>query len=125
MTVQAPREVRTIETAAATMRTYASPTTEPPTDVAVWRTELQAGTAGPLHTVDRDHVVVVVNGTLEVLLEEDRFDVPAGAAVTLSAGATRQLAAAPDGPVVTVTAARPGSSATVGDAAPVDVPWGR
>jgi quercetin dioxygenase-like cupin family protein len=116
-------EPRTVSTPAATMRTYASPTTEPAADVAVWRTELPAGTAGPLHAVDRDHVVVVVEGTVEVLLGQEHRTVPTGASVTLPAGAPRRIAASAEGPAVTVTAARPGSMATVGGGEPVAVPW--
>ena len=115
---------RTVTTPAATMHTLASPTTEPPTDVAVWRTELPAGTAGPLHAVDRDHVVVVVEGSLGVVLGGERTVVPTGGSVVLGAGVSRQLAAA-DGPAVTITAASPGSTASVGGGDPVAVPWAR
>ena len=117
-------ELRTVATPAATMRTFASPTTAPPADVAVWRTELPVGTAGPRHAVDRDHVVVVVEGSLRVVLGEEETVVPNGGSVVLPAGVTRQLAAA-DGPAVTVTAARPGSIASVGGGEPVEVPWAR
>ena len=115
---------RTVTTPAATMHTLASPTTAPPADVAVWRTELPAGTAGPLHAVDRDHVVVVVEGSLRVVLGGEETVVPTGGSVVLGAGMTRQLAAA-DGPATTLTAARPGSTASVGGGEPVEVPWAR
>ena len=118
-------ELRTVATPAATMRTYASPSTEPPADVAVWRTELPAGTAGPLHSIDRDHVVVVVEGTVDVLLGGEQLHVPSGASIVLPAGVPRRIAAAAGSPAVTVTSARPDSRATVGDGEPVEVPWAR
>ena len=57
-------DARVVATPAATMRTYASPSTAVPAPLAVWRTEVPSGTAGPLHVVDVDQVVVVVAGQL-------------------------------------------------------------
>lgn len=81
-------ELDIVATPAATMRTYAGSTTRPSADVAVWRSELPVGTPGPVHVVDRDHVVVVLDGALHVEMDGETTVVPKGGAVVLTAGAT-------------------------------------
>ncbi len=117
-------EARVVETPAATMRTYASPTTAQPAPLAVWRTEMKPGSAGPVHTVDVDQVVVVVDGTLVAHLGGQEEELPAGDSVLLPAGVARRLVAGSSG-VVTLTTSMPGATATAGDADPVPVPWTR
>ncbi|MGN6578092.1 MAG: cupin domain-containing protein [Nocardioides sp.] len=124
MTLHVPLEAaRAVATPAATMRTLASPTTAPDLDVAVWRTELPEGSAGPRHAIDTDQLVVVLHGALRVEVEGTPYDVPEGDAVKLPAGAVRTIAAAGAGPATTLTVGRPGARATVGDGDPVPVPW--
>lgn len=116
---------RLIETPAATMRTYASPSTDASAPLAVWRTEMAADAAGPVHTIDRDQVVVVVSGHLEAEVEGVVASVPAGDALLVPAGSTRRLAAGGGEPLITVTASLPGAVAAVGGGDPVPVPWAR
>lgn len=118
-------EVRSTETPAATMRTYTSPTTEVPSPLALWRTEMAAGTAGPVHTVDVDHVVVVLEGSLLAEVDGEQHVVAPGDALTLPAGSSRRLASGEDEPLVTLTAAQPGSAAQVAASEPVPIPWAR
>ena len=113
---------RVVETPAATMRTYASPTVGGGAPVAVWRTEMAPGAAGPVHVVDVDQVVVVVSGQLTAEVGGTAFVVPPGDSALLPADAERRLTAGPDG-LVTVTASLPGASARVGAGDPVPVPW--
>ena len=113
---------RVVETPAATMRTYASPTTESRAPLAVWRTEMAAGAAGPVHVVDVDQVVVVVSGSLTAEVGGAEFVVPPGDSALLPADAERRLTAGPEG-LVTVTASLPGGTARVGAGDPVPVPW--
>ncbi len=117
-------EARVVETPAATMRTYASPTTVRPAPHAVWRTVLQPGFAGPAHTVDVVQVVVVIDGTLVAHLDGQAEEIPSGDSVVLPAGCERRLVAGGSG-VVTLTTSAPGATARVGDAEPVAVPWAR
>ena len=114
---------RTVATPAATMHTLASPTTSPAMDVAVWRTELPAGSAGPRHVIDVDQLLVVLAGAVRVEVEATAYDVVAGEAVKLPAHAARVIAASGTGPATTLTVGGPNASATVGDADPVPVPW--
>ncbi len=111
-------------TPAATMRTYASPTTPAATEVAVRRTEMTAGVSGPLHAVDTDQVVVVVEGNLSAEIDGCGCDVPAGDSLLLPAGSQRRLTAGKAG-LVTLTASAPGATARAGDADPTPVPWAR
>ena len=113
---------RTVSTPAATMRTLASPTTTPELDVAVWRTELAAGTPGPRHTIDVDQLLVVLTGSVRVDIGETSYDVGAGDAVKLPGGAVRVITPT-DGAATTLTVGRAGAHARVGDGDPVPVPW--
>jgi quercetin dioxygenase-like cupin family protein len=117
-------EARVVETPAATMRTYASPTTARRAPFAVWRTEMKPGSAGPVHTVDVDQVVVVVDGTLVAHVGGQAEEVPPGDSVLLPAGIARRLVAGSSG-VVTLTTSTPGAMATAVGAVPVPVPWAR
>ena len=117
-------EARVVQTPAATMRTYASPTTARPAPLAVWRTEMTPGSAGPVHIVDLDQVVVVVDGTLVAQLDGREEEVPAGDCLLLPGGSERRLSAGASG-VVTLTSSVPGATARAGDAEPVAVPWAR
>lgn len=113
---------RSVSTPAATMRTLASPTTSPGLEVSVWRTELPEGSAGPRHAIDRDQLVVVLSGALRVEIDDTAYDVRAGDAVKLPAGAVRTIAAS-GGPATTLSVGEPDARASVGDAEPVPVPW--
>ena len=92
-------------------------------DLAVWQTELPPGAAGPLHVVDVEQVVVVVQGELLTRVDGREELVGPGGAFVLPAGAERRLLNRGSSTVVTVTASVPGAMAVVGDAAPVPVPW--
>jgi len=105
------------ETPNAVMRRYPGDAT------AVWRTEMASGAAGPSHVADREQVVVVLEGHLQVMVGADLHRLAPGDAVALPAGMVRQLANPHDAPVVTITAAVPGGTARVGDADAVPVPW--
>lgn len=94
----------------------------PGTDVALWRTEMASSASGPLHRIDTDQVVVLVEGVLEVHLADEVRTLGPGDAVLLPAGCERQLVAGGAG-AVTLSAALPGGVARVGDGDPVTVPW--
>ncbi|HQR25487.1 MAG TPA: cupin domain-containing protein [Nocardioides sp.] len=114
---------RTVGTAAATMRTLASPSSEPTMPFAVWRTELPAGSRGPEHTIDVDQFVVVVEGVIDVTVERSTYVVRSGDGLKLPAGASRTVSASGPAAAATLTVGQPGARASVGDADPVLVPW--
>jgi quercetin dioxygenase-like cupin family protein len=113
---------RPVKTPAAAMRTYASPSGAVSAQLSVWRTEMAPGTSGPWHSIDHDHVVVVLAGRLDAEIDGERVQAMPEDCVVLTAGAPRRLTAG-DGGAVTLTSALPGSTATAGDAEPVLVPW--
>lgn len=116
-------DARVTSTPNATMHTYAGPTTGG-TGVAVWRTELPAGSSGPLHAISRDHVLVVLAGAVHVETEEGSSLLGVGDGFLLPAGVQRRITNPdPDVVAVTLTAATAGSTARVGDGDPVPVPW--
>lgn len=104
-------------TPAAEMRRY------PGSEVAVWRSTTAPGNAGPVHRIDREQVLVVIEGTLSATINQTDVEAVPGDAVVLPAGAVRQLRNDGSVPVVTITCAIPGSRATVGEGDPVTVPW--
>jgi quercetin dioxygenase-like cupin family protein len=103
----------------AVMRRY------PATTVAVWRTEMAPGARGPLHAVDHEQLVTVLEGTLEAVVDGEARTASPGDAVTIPEGVPRQLANAGGSALVTLTAALPGSAAQVAGGDPVQVPWAR
>ena len=115
-------EARAIETPAAAMRTYASPSTPTRSTHAVWRTEVPADSSGPVHSVDTEHVVVVVSGELHATVDGESHTAATGDCLVLPAGSQRQLSGGSGG-AITLTSAAAGSTATVGQGQPVSVPW--
>jgi quercetin dioxygenase-like cupin family protein len=82
-----------------------------------------AAASGPLHTLDREQTVVVLDGELEVTIDGATHHARPGDSVTIPAGALRQLANRGASTLVTVTAALPGAVARVPDGDEVLVPW--
>lgn len=102
----------------ATMRRYDG------REVAVWRTEMGPAARGPRHRINTDIVVVLVEGGLEVQIGDEVGVLFPGDSALIPAGSLRQLVAADSG-AVTLSSARPGGVATVGEGEPVSVPWSR
>ena len=89
---------RAVQTPAAAMRTYASPSGAASAQLSVWRTEMAPGTSGPWHSIDHDHVVVVLAGRLDAEIDGERVQAMPDDCVVLTAGArdgSPQATAAP------------------------------
>ena len=117
-------DAEVFETPNAVMRTYASPSVNG-SGLAVWRTEMAPGASGPVHALDTEQIVVVLSGRLTATVDGESRVLQAGDAVALPAGVERQFANPHDGPVVALSAALPGSVATLADRPPMPVPWAR
>lgn len=115
---------RELATPAAVMRTYAAPSGPSSASVAVWRVDMAADSAGPLHVVTEDQVVVVLSGALRAVVGDAEHAVGPDDSLVLPAGAPRQLTAGPQGATLLVSSL-PGALAQAETADPVPVPWAR
>ena len=112
---------RVHETPNAVMTTLASPTLNGAT-LAVWRVEMAPGAAGPLHAVDAEQVLVLLDGALTVHAGDETRRLCPGEAIVLPAGLDRQIVA-DDVPAAALVTSAPGATATVAGKEPVPIPW--
>lgn len=117
-------EAPVVETANATMRTHAGPASNG-AQLAVWRVEMAPGAQGPLHSVDVEQVVVVLEGAVEAAIDGRAYEAAVGDALILPAHAGRRLVNAGRAPALLLVSALPGGRAKVGDGDPVAIPWAR
>lgn len=122
MTVVTLAAAAEFKTPNATMRTYASPEHGGST-VAVWRTEMAPGAAGPTHILSTEQIIVVLRGRLTLVYDDETVTLGAGDSVTVPADVPRQVRNDTDELLLTVSAALPNVTASAGDADPVPVPW--
>ncbi len=113
--------MQVFETPNAVMRRYA----DEDAAVAVWRTEMAPGAAGPVHAIDTDQVLVVLQGRVDVVTDAGARELGPGDGVTLRAGVVRQVLNRGDAPVATLTASLPGAMARAQGRDAVPLPWGR
>ena len=124
MEVTTTAEATLFETPNARMWTYASPDVNG-SALAVWRTEMDPGAAGPWHTVDTQQVLVGLEGEVTVAVDGEERTLAAGDALTLPAGTERQVSNRGERPAATLTCAQPGANATPRGKEPVPIPWAR
>lgn len=89
-----PTTPRTISSPAATMTTLAAPSLGS-TELSSWRVNMAAGSEGPVHTVNREQVWLVLSGALTITTDAST-DVAAGETVVLPPHITRQITARQD-----------------------------
>jgi quercetin dioxygenase-like cupin family protein len=97
-------ESRRTETPNAVMTTLASPS-QGHAGHCVWRVDMQAGRAGPLHGVDAEQVWAVLDGGASVRLGSDTIVVAPGDTVVMPAGVPRRVTADPVAGLVAIVAA--------------------
>ncbi|WP_329108430.1 cupin domain-containing protein [Micromonospora sp. NBC_01699] len=96
-------ESRRTETPNATMTTLASPA-QGGAGQLVWRVDMGAGQAGPLHGIDTEQVWTVLTGAATVELADEAYVIEPGDTLVIPADAPRRVAAAPDGFAAVVVA---------------------
>jgi quercetin dioxygenase-like cupin family protein len=97
-------ETRRTETPNAVLTTLASPT-QGNSNQAVWRVEMTAGHAGPLHGIDAEQVWTVLAGGANVEVGADQANVGTGDTIVLPADVSRRITAdTEEGLVAIVTA---------------------
>jgi quercetin dioxygenase-like cupin family protein len=110
------------ETPNAVMRVYASPSLTGG-ELAVWRTEMEPGAAGPLHEASGEQVLVVLDGELTVAVGGRPSVLAPGDSVTIPAGAERRLTNAGPAPLAFLACSTPAPTATVRGGEPQPIPW--
>jgi quercetin dioxygenase-like cupin family protein len=111
-----------VTTPNAEMRVYASPGTNG-SPLAVWRTDMVPGAAGPLHTASETQVLVVVQGAARVSIDDVSVQLHAGAGTVVAAGSQRQVAVLGEENLVLLVSSLPHATARTGDGEPVPIPW--
>ncbi len=110
------------ETPNAVMHTYASRGLNG-TDLALWRVEMAPGSAGPVHSVDVEQVLVLLQGELQLELDGDTTELGPDAAKVLPARAERQLINRSVAPAVAMVCSHSGARASTALRADVSIPW--
>jgi quercetin dioxygenase-like cupin family protein len=97
-------ETRRTETPNAVMTTLASPT-QGNSSQALWRVEMVAGHAGPLHGIDAEQVWTVLAGGANIEVGADQAKLGSGDTIVLPADVSRRITAdKEEGLVAIVTA---------------------
>ena len=89
-------DTRRTETPNATMVTHASPTLGGSARLSVWEVRMDAGSAGPLHAFDSEQVWTVVDGELDITVDDAPEHLAAGDTIVLPPGLPRRISAASD-----------------------------
>jgi quercetin dioxygenase-like cupin family protein len=123
MIVIRAHESRLTRTPNASMFTLASPTLGGAT-LAMWRVEMPASAAGPLHTIDVEQIWTVERGGATVRLGGGDHTLREGDTIILPAGQLRGIQAHEETGLAALVAAHPGGQATLasGEERGV-VPW--
>jgi quercetin dioxygenase-like cupin family protein len=95
MTVTPTRSqsMRRTETPNAAMTTIASPTQGPTDQLSMWRVHMHAGQQGPRHVFDSEQVWFVLEGEIEVAVNDSRSRLGSGDGIVLEAATERQVIA--------------------------------
>ncbi|MEU1997850.1 cupin domain-containing protein [Nocardia gamkensis] len=90
MTVIRHSDTRRTETPGGVMTTLASPT-QGGSGLALWRVEVPADTAGPLHFIDAEQIWTVLAGRIDIALDGTELTAAEGDTVILPANVLRQV----------------------------------
>jgi len=110
------------ETPNAVMHTYASHELTG-TELAVWSAEMAPGATGPVHTVDQDQVLIVLDGELELTLCGEARTLRRGASAVLPAGDERRLVNRSAAPAIALVSSKSGVRANTAQQEGVPLPW--
>ncbi|GIF67455.1 hypothetical protein Ais01nite_54900 [Asanoa ishikariensis] len=121
MTVIRNDETRRFETPAGVMTTLASPTLGGASQ-PLWRVEMSAGSAGPVHTIDTEQIWTVLSGGAEVRLGGSDIRVGAGDTLVVAPDVERQVTADATAGLTAIVTSAAGSTATAGGNR-IQPPW--
>jgi len=92
-------------------------------ETSVWQVELDPGTESASHSLTREEVFVVLEGTAVVELDGERSTASAGDAIAVPAGPSFALANGGDGPLRMLCCLPVGGKAQIGAQDPFTPPW--
>ncbi|MEV4617623.1 cupin domain-containing protein [Asanoa sp. NPDC049573] len=121
MTVIRQDQTRRFETPAGVMTTLGSPTLGGATR-PIWRVEMLAGSAGPVHTIDAEQIWTVLSGGAEVRVDGAEVRIGTGDTLVLAPDVERQLTADAETGLTAIVTSPAGSTATAAGNR-VQPPW--
>jgi quercetin dioxygenase-like cupin family protein len=86
-------QARRTQTPNALMTTLASPSQGPTAGLSMWLVEMRAGQQGPAHVFDTEQIWHLIEGAVEVTVNDRKLVLGPGDTVVLPAGAERQVSA--------------------------------
>lgn len=104
----------------ATMTTLSSPTLSGSAH-SMWRTTMEPGQRGPLHSFDVEQIWTVLSGTPRIVVDGQEYALSAGDTLRISAGAMRQVFA--DDAAAFVVCSDGAARARPADGEAVAPPW--
>jgi mannose-6-phosphate isomerase-like protein (cupin superfamily) len=93
------------------------------TDICVWKVEILPGTPATPHSLTREEVFVVLEGTASALIAGQASQAQAGDAIVVPAGAEFELANAGSEPLRLLCCLPVGGQACLPDGATFTPPW--
>jgi mannose-6-phosphate isomerase-like protein (cupin superfamily) len=93
------------------------------TDTSVWMVEITPGAPAAPHSLTREEVFVVLEGTASVRIAGSDGQAEAGDAIVVPAGVEFELANAGTAPLRLVCCLPVGGQGVIGDGAPFTPPW--
>ncbi|MFD4259150.1 cupin domain-containing protein [Streptomyces sp. NPDC058534] len=101
---------------------YAAPRTGS-SQLCAWRGEIPAGTRAPAHTVDREEILHLLTGELQITLDDRTEHVTAGDTVIINPGATLAVENPTDRTATTWVTTSVGLTAELADGTLLTPPW--
>jgi quercetin dioxygenase-like cupin family protein len=92
-------------------------------EISAWRVHMEPAAPGPLHRVDHEIVLIVLEGTASVFVEGETFEVPAGDAFIIPAGTERHLTNTADQPCELISVMSAAGRSKRSDGEPSFIPW--
>ncbi|RZJ00956.1 MAG: cupin domain-containing protein [Brevundimonas sp.] len=114
-------DARLTETPNAAMTTLASPTLGG-SMLAMWRTNMEPGASGPVHTFDAEQIWTLEQGGATVVLDAVPYILAPGDTLVMPAGLVRQVLADPVAGMTALVVSTAGARATLADGADKGVP---
>ncbi|KPH98902.1 Cupin 2 conserved barrel domain protein [Actinobacteria bacterium OK074] len=122
MPVIHPSEAVVHERHGARFISYAAPASGS-RELCAWRGEIPAGTRAPAHTVNREEIIHLLDGELEITLDGRTERVAAGDTLIVNPGATLTVENRSDRTAVTWVTTSIGLEAEFADGSRIVAPW--